>query len=55
MSQQQGKFIVIEGLEGAGKSSAIALVNDIIQRHIGQAPVCTRKQSVCLFMLPDHS
>tara|TARA_R110000796_G_scaffold14381_24_gene46910 strand:- start:905 stop:1552 length:648 start_codon:yes stop_codon:yes gene_type:complete len=43
MSQQQGKFIVIEGLEGAGKSSAIALVNDIIKQHIGQAPVCTRE------------
>lgn len=43
MMSQVGKFIVIEGLEGAGKSSAIALVNDLIQQHIGQAPVCTRE------------
>ncbi|MCD8475912.1 MAG: dTMP kinase, partial [Shewanella fodinae] len=27
-----GKFIVIEGLEGAGKSSAIALVRDFISQ-----------------------
>ncbi|WP_160052968.1 dTMP kinase [Shewanella litoralis] len=40
---QTGKFIVIEGLEGAGKSSAITLVNDLIQQHTGQAPVCTRE------------
>ncbi|QDE31489.1 dTMP kinase [Shewanella polaris] len=43
MSQQKGKFIVIEGLEGAGKSSAIALINDIISQYIGQSPVCTRE------------
>ncbi|MDR8523657.1 dTMP kinase [Shewanella fidelis] len=38
-----GKFIVIEGLEGAGKSSAIALVRDFIEKHTGKAPVCTRE------------
>ncbi|GGB49270.1 dTMP kinase [Shewanella inventionis] len=43
MITQPGKFIVIEGLEGAGKSSAIALVNDLIEQHTGQAPVCTRE------------
>ncbi|MCL1113133.1 MULTISPECIES: dTMP kinase [Shewanella] len=43
MINQTGKFIVIEGLEGAGKSSAIALVNDLIEQHTGQAPVCTRE------------
>lgn len=43
MMSQTGKFIVIEGLEGAGKSSAIALVNDLIQQYTGQAPVCTRE------------
>ncbi len=37
------KFIVIEGLEGAGKSSAIALVRDFIEKHTGKAPVCTRE------------
>lgn len=37
------KFIVIEGLEGAGKSSAISLVGDFIEKHTGQVPVCTRE------------
>ncbi|WP_299806256.1 dTMP kinase [uncultured Shewanella sp.] len=37
------KFIVIEGLEGAGKSSAIALVRDFIEKHTGKAPICTRE------------
>ncbi len=37
------KFIVIEGLEGAGKSSAISLVSDFIEKHTGRAPVCTRE------------
>ncbi len=27
---QQGKFIVIEGIEGAGKSSAIAIVEELL-------------------------
>ncbi|MGZ9898491.1 dTMP kinase [Shewanella gaetbuli] len=40
---QKGKFVVIEGLEGAGKSSAIELVHSIIEQHTGQAPVCTRE------------
>lgn len=29
----KGKFIVIEGMEGAGKSSAIAVVESILQKH----------------------
>ncbi len=40
---KNAKFVVIEGLEGAGKSSAIALVRDFIEKHTGQAPVCTRE------------
>ncbi|ABV87245.1 dTMP kinase [Shewanella pealeana] len=40
---QSAKFIVIEGLEGAGKSSAIALVRDFIEKHTGKAPICTRE------------
>lgn len=28
-----GKFIVVEGLEGAGKSTAIQLVTDVLARH----------------------
>jgi dTMP kinase len=43
MISETGKFIVIEGLEGAGKSSAITLVNDLIKQHTGHAPVCTRE------------
>ncbi|WP_153914943.1 dTMP kinase [Shewanella sp. TC10] len=43
MTQEQAKFIVIEGLEGAGKSSAIELVKAIITQHTKQAPVCTRE------------
>lgn len=43
MTQNPGKFIVIEGLEGAGKSSAITLVHDFIEKHTGMAPVCTRE------------
>ncbi|MCE9678344.1 dTMP kinase [Shewanella sp. AS1] len=43
MSQHSAKFIVIEGLEGAGKSSAIALVRDFIEKHLGEAPICTRE------------
>ncbi|ABZ76935.1 dTMP kinase [Shewanella halifaxensis HAW-EB4] len=42
-TENSAKFIVIEGLEGAGKSSAIALVRDFIEKHTGQAPVCTRE------------
>ncbi|MDF0535275.1 dTMP kinase [Shewanella sp. A32] len=38
-----GKFIVIEGLEGAGKSSAMALVKAFITELVGQEPVCTRE------------
>ncbi|WP_088329199.1 dTMP kinase [Lacimicrobium sp. SS2-24] len=37
-----GKFIVIEGLEGAGKSSAVALVRDCIE-GAGHELVCTRE------------
>ncbi|TVP15956.1 dTMP kinase [Shewanella sp. KCT] len=43
MKQNSAKFIVIEGLEGAGKSSAIALVRDFIEKHNGVPPVCTRE------------
>ncbi|MGI2173311.1 dTMP kinase [Shewanella ulleungensis] len=43
MISETGKFIVIEGLEGAGKSSAITLVNDLIKQHTGHSPVCTRE------------
>jgi len=42
-NQNTSKFIVIEGLEGAGKSSAISLVRDFIEKHTGTAPVCTRE------------
>lgn len=42
-NQNNAKFIVIEGLEGAGKSSAIALVKDFIEKHTGAVPVCTRE------------
>lgn len=37
-----GKFIVIEGLEGAGKSSVIEVVKQFIQ-SLGQTCVCTRE------------
>lgn len=40
---KKAKFIVIEGLEGAGKSSAVALVRDFIEKHTGHVPVCTRE------------
>jgi len=40
---QTGQFIVIEGLEGAGKSSAIDLVHSIITAAVGHEPVCTRE------------
>ena len=37
-----GKFIVIEGLEGAGKSSVIEVVKQFIE-SLGQTCVCTRE------------
>lgn len=37
-----GKFIVVEGLEGAGKSSAIATIRNWLQHHQLQV-VCTRE------------
>lgn len=40
---KQGQFIVIEGLEGAGKSSAIALVKTWLEKHTGQQVVSTRE------------
>jgi dTMP kinase len=40
--QNLGKFIVIEGLEGAGKSSAVALVSGLI-RGAGHSLVNTRE------------
>ena len=43
MSGVQGKFVVIEGLEGAGKSSAINLVRDYIEKHTDRKMVCTRE------------
>lgn len=39
---QSGKFIVIEGLEGAGKSSAVALIKQLIEQH-GHSLVTTRE------------
>lgn len=39
----KGKFIVIEGLEGAGKSSAIELIKHFIESKVGVAPLCTRE------------
>ncbi|MFQ6371083.1 dTMP kinase [Shewanella sp. YIC-542] len=43
MQASTGKFIVIEGLEGAGKSSAVALVQSFLQQLTGNMPVCTRE------------
>ena len=40
--QTAGKFIVIEGLEGAGKSSAVALVKQLIEKA-GHRLVTTRE------------
>ncbi len=37
-----GRFIVVEGLEGAGKSSAIATIRNWLQQHQIQV-VCTRE------------
>ncbi|MEL7596297.1 dTMP kinase [Aeromonas veronii] len=37
------KFIVIEGLEGAGKSSAVRYVTDYLQRHDIDRIECTRE------------
>ncbi|MFT4788814.1 MAG: dTMP kinase [Paraglaciecola sp.] len=38
----QGKFIVIEGLEGAGKSTAVSIIKDCIE-GAGHTLVCTRE------------
>jgi dTMP kinase len=39
---QRGKFIVVEGLEGAGKSTAIAVVKQFLSAR-GYQVVCTRE------------
>lgn len=39
---KKGKFIVIEGLEGAGKSSAVQVVQEVMQAK-GQPLICTRE------------
>lgn len=39
---EQAKFIVVEGLEGAGKSTAIAFVKQQLEQQ-GITPVCTRE------------
>lgn len=38
-----GKFIVIEGLEGAGKSTAIKQVADVLAKHGIETPALTRE------------
>lgn len=40
--KRKGKFIVVEGLEGAGKSTAIATVKQYLQQS-GHEVVCTRE------------
>ena len=42
VTMENGKFIVIEGMEGAGKSSAISVVKSTLQRH-GINYICTRE------------
>ena len=40
--QSSGKFIVIEGLEGAGKSTAVSIISELIQRA-GHTLINTRE------------
>ncbi len=42
-NQNKGFFIVVEGIEGAGKSSCIKLIEEILEEFHYEAPVHTRE------------
>ena len=59
LSPQKGKFIVIEGLEGAGKSTAIQLINAYLQEKVPsliltREPGGTRVGDVVRKLLKEH-
>ncbi len=41
--QMQNKFIVVEGLEGAGKSTAVNVIKEFLQEKFNQSAVCCRE------------